>query len=234
MTDCHFSQRETPSFEEKTKLIFWMIGQMRAREYEWLQYKSGAMDKESWESYRGVIYFVLGTERARALWGLTSTETAKFLEQVDASVVHEAHSVRGTLATLLRYQAFNLGTLDGVHGGIASDDGYKLHDDVAVSMAVAVVQPRLWPQRRQLPPSRLPLARARKKPDPVNEKPDPVLSQPSRTDSGLQNLKKTRRPGSSPPPRRPPTSGAMHVLVNRAAAARPAVHVRGALHVAGT
>ena len=66
------SQVETPSFEEKTKVIFWMIGQMRAREYEWLQYKSGAMDKESWESYRGVIYFVLGTERARALWGLTS------------------------------------------------------------------------------------------------------------------------------------------------------------------
>jgi hypothetical protein len=66
------SQVETPSFEEKTKAIFWMIGQMRAREYEWLQYKAGAMDKESWESYRGVIYFVLGTERGRALWGLTS------------------------------------------------------------------------------------------------------------------------------------------------------------------
>lgn len=66
------SQVETPSFEEKTKVIFWMIGQMRAREYEWLQYRSGAMDKESWETYRGVIYFVLGTERARALWALTA------------------------------------------------------------------------------------------------------------------------------------------------------------------
>lgn len=66
------SQVETPSFEEKTKVIFWMIGQMRAREYEWLQYKAGAMDHESWETYRGVIYFVLGTERARALWALTA------------------------------------------------------------------------------------------------------------------------------------------------------------------
>lgn len=65
-----FSQTETPSFEEKTKLFFWMIGQMRAREYEWLQYKSGAMNKESWETYRGVIFFVLGTPRGRALWGL--------------------------------------------------------------------------------------------------------------------------------------------------------------------
>ena len=64
------SQAETPTFEEKTKLIFWMIGQMRAREYEWLQYKSGAMTKEAWETYRGVIRFVLGTVRNRELWDL--------------------------------------------------------------------------------------------------------------------------------------------------------------------
>lgn len=65
-----FSQIETPSFAEKTQLFFWMIGQMRAREYEWLQYKNGAMTKEFWETYRGVTYFVLGTERGRALWAL--------------------------------------------------------------------------------------------------------------------------------------------------------------------
>lgn len=63
-----FSQTELPSFEEKTKLFFWMIGQMRAREYEWLQYRNGAITKESWETYSGVIFFVLGTERGRALW----------------------------------------------------------------------------------------------------------------------------------------------------------------------
>ena len=63
-----FSQTEPPSFEEKTKLFFWMIGQMRAREYEWLQYQNGAITKESWETYRGVIFFVLGTKRGRELW----------------------------------------------------------------------------------------------------------------------------------------------------------------------
>lgn len=62
------SKAEPPSFEEKTRLLFWMIGQLRAREYEWLQYQNGAMTKESWETYRGVIFFVLGTERSRALW----------------------------------------------------------------------------------------------------------------------------------------------------------------------
>ena len=65
-----FSQSEVPSFEEKIQLSFWMVGQMRTREHEWLQYKSGALDEETWESYRGVIYFVLGTPRAREMWNL--------------------------------------------------------------------------------------------------------------------------------------------------------------------
>jgi len=67
-----FSQADTPDFEEKTKLMFWIIGQMRAREHEWLQHESGALDEATWLSYRGVIYFLLGTERALALWNLCS------------------------------------------------------------------------------------------------------------------------------------------------------------------
>ena len=67
-----FSQKETPSFEDKIRLQFWIIGQMRAREHEWLQHRSGAMDEETWMSYRDVIYFLLGTERARALWEMCS------------------------------------------------------------------------------------------------------------------------------------------------------------------
>ncbi len=82
-----FSQVETPTYEEKTKLLFWMIGQMRAREYEWLQYKAGAMTKESWESYSGVIYFVLGTPRGRALWELCRGYFNKgFADMVDGMV----------------------------------------------------------------------------------------------------------------------------------------------------
>jgi len=67
-----FSQKETPTFAEKTRLNFWIIGQMRAREHEWFQYRSGALDEETWLSYRGVIYFLLGTKRARELWDLCS------------------------------------------------------------------------------------------------------------------------------------------------------------------
>lgn len=82
-----FSQAETPSFEEKTRLFFWMIGQMRAREYEWLQYQNGAITKESWETYRGVIFFVLGTARGRALWDVCRTYfNPGFVAVVDAMV----------------------------------------------------------------------------------------------------------------------------------------------------
>lgn len=66
------SGREAPSFEEKTQLMFWIIAQMRAREHEWLQYEAGALDGDAWLSYRDVIYFILGTPRARELWALCS------------------------------------------------------------------------------------------------------------------------------------------------------------------
>lgn len=79
-----FSQSETPTFEEKTQLMFWMIGQLRTREHEWLQFKSGALDQETWESYRGVIFFVLGTPRSKELWNLTKTYfNPDFVKMVD-------------------------------------------------------------------------------------------------------------------------------------------------------
>ena len=65
-----FAQKEKPTLEEKTRLLFWIIGQMRAREYEWIQHRNGAMTRESFEAYRGVIFFILGTVRGRELWGL--------------------------------------------------------------------------------------------------------------------------------------------------------------------
>jgi hypothetical protein len=54
--------------EEKTRMNFWIIASLRAREFEWIQYKAGALDEEDWLAYRNVIYFTLGTERARQYW----------------------------------------------------------------------------------------------------------------------------------------------------------------------
>ena len=88
-----FSQSETPTLEEKTQLMFWIIGQLRTREHEWLQYKSGVLDKETWESYRGVIYFVLGTERSREMWELTKAYfNPEFVEMV-SQMMHEVPTI---------------------------------------------------------------------------------------------------------------------------------------------
>ena len=84
-----YSQAETPSFEEKTQLVFWIIGQLRAREHEYMQYKSGVLDEAAWESYRGVIYFVLGTPRARQMWGqIRSYFNPEFSQVVDTMISH--------------------------------------------------------------------------------------------------------------------------------------------------
>ena len=78
------SSPETPSLEEKTRLAFWIVSVMRAREHEWLQYKAGSLDEESWLSYRGVIYFALGTERARDLWATSAPFfNSGFVEMVE-------------------------------------------------------------------------------------------------------------------------------------------------------
>ena len=67
-----FSQVETPSFTEKTKLNFWLIGQMRAREHEWLQYKDGILDETTWLTYRNILPLILASKRQRTWFrGLT-------------------------------------------------------------------------------------------------------------------------------------------------------------------
>ena len=89
----YFSQAETPSFEQKAKLSFWIIAQMRAREHEWLQYKSDALDEETWLSYRNVIYFILGTERTQALWEICSQYfNSEFVDMVEQMMDNETDS----------------------------------------------------------------------------------------------------------------------------------------------
>lgn len=50
--------------------MFWIVASMRAPENEWFQYRQGALDATTWASYRQVIPFTLGTQRARAIWNL--------------------------------------------------------------------------------------------------------------------------------------------------------------------
>jgi hypothetical protein len=63
-----FAGKEPVTEDELTRMNFWIISSLRAREHEWAQYNAGALDKETWFAYSQVIYFTLGTERARQFW----------------------------------------------------------------------------------------------------------------------------------------------------------------------
>ena len=88
-----FSTKESLTFEEKTQLMFWIIAQMRAREHEWLQYRSGALDGDAWLSYRNVIYFILGTPRSRALWELCCAYFNEGFVELVAEMLEEAPEI---------------------------------------------------------------------------------------------------------------------------------------------
>jgi len=57
--------------DAKARLWFWVVMSLRAREHEWFQFKHGALDSESWDSYKRVIPFTLGTNRTRRYWSVT-------------------------------------------------------------------------------------------------------------------------------------------------------------------
>ena len=85
-----FTSQGTIGDEEKTRLMFWIVASMRARENEWFQYRQGVLDATTWASYRQVIPFTLGTQRARALWHLCQVFfDSEFVEIVDEMIEGE-------------------------------------------------------------------------------------------------------------------------------------------------
>ena len=82
-----FTSHRTIGDEEKTRLMFWIVASMRAREIEWFQYRQGALDATTWASYRQVIPFTLGTQRARTIWHLCQEFfDSEFVEIVDEMI----------------------------------------------------------------------------------------------------------------------------------------------------
>jgi hypothetical protein len=70
--------------DEKVRLAFFIIASMRAREHEYFQYKAGVLDEVTWKSYRNVIIFVLGSDRARSIWSICAPfYDSDYVEMVD-------------------------------------------------------------------------------------------------------------------------------------------------------
>jgi hypothetical protein len=46
----------------------WLTAGLRQREFDWMQYKDGVIDEETYHAYSGVIPILLGTEATRRWW----------------------------------------------------------------------------------------------------------------------------------------------------------------------
>ena len=60
------NQELTP--EEDRRLLTWLIMLVRIREYQWLQYKNGLLDKQSWEAYLSGLRGNLSYRLSRTWW----------------------------------------------------------------------------------------------------------------------------------------------------------------------
>ncbi|MCZ6854952.1 MAG: hypothetical protein O7G86_13645 [Gammaproteobacteria bacterium] len=59
---------EPTTDEQRGKLAFWLTSALRQREFDWMQYKDGVIDEETYRTYVGVISLLLGTGHTRRWW----------------------------------------------------------------------------------------------------------------------------------------------------------------------
>lgn len=59
---------ESPSAEDKIRLLYWLFAALRRAEFEWRQFKSGVMDEAHFRTHSAVIPMLLGTPRSREIW----------------------------------------------------------------------------------------------------------------------------------------------------------------------
>jgi len=59
---------ESPSRDDKIRMMTWLIGALRSREFQWFQYQDGDTDEAQFRAYSGLIPVLLGTDRSRKCW----------------------------------------------------------------------------------------------------------------------------------------------------------------------
>ena len=99
---------ETEMDDSVVRVHSWLTAHCRSREHEWFQFRSGALDRSSWESYSSSIPIVLSGAKARAWWGhMKSAFDEGFVVHVDEllekSPLSKQHrelglSIRGALS----------------------------------------------------------------------------------------------------------------------------------------
>ena len=75
------NQEQTPA--EEIQLTSWLIALVRTREYQWLQYRNGLLDKRSWEAYLSGLRGNLSHPQTRSWWNMAAANNLFDHEFVD-------------------------------------------------------------------------------------------------------------------------------------------------------
>ncbi len=72
--------------DEKAKLGYFLLLFVRMRESNWLQFHSGGLDRETWESYRASIPAVLNSPNGRNWWRNYAKAAGFFVKGFESEV----------------------------------------------------------------------------------------------------------------------------------------------------
>lgn len=78
-------EKETFSQADQYRLSFTFAIDLRNREFEYFQYKSGSLDEDTWKSYKDLILMNHATERGRIWWDKVGRDIVNpaFAEMID-------------------------------------------------------------------------------------------------------------------------------------------------------
>lgn len=65
--------KQDMSDHEKSQLYMFLVGFLRLRERDWLQYRAGVLDQRTWETYEGSITGTFMYVNSRKWWGHMAT-----------------------------------------------------------------------------------------------------------------------------------------------------------------
>lgn len=72
--------------EEKVRLNYFLFSHLRMRENNWLQYKNGILDDETWQSYSRSLGFIFSARQPRTWW--SSLEKEQMFDDEFVAVVN--------------------------------------------------------------------------------------------------------------------------------------------------
>ena len=76
--------------EEAIQMEFHLLSFLRMREFDWLQYKEGAIDEITWANYSRIIPQIIdSTQRTREIWQRTASGfDQSFVAEVNELITH--------------------------------------------------------------------------------------------------------------------------------------------------